>query len=133
MLETAVAVDRSGLPLYWHCPMGRSSAFLPDSRTLWDVMWTHRGSLLGVAHTHPGSGPTRPSWTDLTTFAAVEAALGKRLIWWIASETHLAAFSYIGPGEHDYARCTLEPGDGDDWLDHLRDLSYDRPAHHREM
>lgn len=93
-------------PVYWHLPAGRTTASLPDSRKLWEVFWDLKWEaalgLLGFAHTHPGSGVPSPSWTDLTTFAAVESGLGRRLHWWIASSTHLIVLNWQGPDVHDY-------------------------------
>jgi hypothetical protein len=50
------------------------------------AFWENRERVSGFAHTHPGSGLPEPSHTDLTTFAAVEAGLGKRLNWFILTE-----------------------------------------------
>lgn len=122
MLETAVVIDENQRPLHWHTPAGRTVGSLPDSADLWTVLWEHRGDLAGVAHTHPGSGAPLPSREDVTTFAAVEAGLGVRLIWWIASSDVLAAFAYAGPGKYDYAAVAL-PEDNPDWLPKLRELS----------
>ncbi|MEL6349922.1 MAG: hypothetical protein AAFV53_42865 [Myxococcota bacterium] len=103
MLESAAVIAVSGEVLYWHLPARRTVAALPDSRTLWEILWAHRDHLAGVAHTHPGAGLPAPSWTDLTTFAACEDGLGERLIWWIATPDHLAAFTHHGPNRLDYA------------------------------
>ena len=84
-IETGVVLDLAGQPLYWHLPPGRSMGGLPDSRNLWDVIWENRDIISGFAHSHPGSGKPGPSHTDVTTFAAIEAALGRRLDWWIVS------------------------------------------------
>jgi len=94
MMEAAVVIDNQHRPIYWHIPHNRSVGALPDSRTLWDILWVNRDIVLGVAHTHPGSGPLGPSQTDLTTFAAIDQALGRRLQWWIANADSLATCSY---------------------------------------
>lgn len=91
MIETAVVIGKRG-PLYWHLPPGRSGGSIPDSRRLWDVIWENRKEIVGIAHTHPGSGPTGPSTTDLTTFGAIERALGMKLRWWIASSDTLSVW-----------------------------------------
>lgn len=101
-IETGVVVNLQGEPIFWHLPDNRSTGYLPDSRTLWDVLWENRNDLLGFAHSHPGKGYPYPSHEDLTTFAAVEAALGRRLSWWIMSESLIVLFKWIGPGDHDY-------------------------------
>lgn len=85
MMEAGVLLDLKGHPIFWHTPNDRSGGALPDSRTLWDVMWENRDRISGFAHTHPGYGKPGPSYTDITTFAAIEEALGKRLDWAIAS------------------------------------------------
>lgn len=118
--------------LYWHNPEGRSEAYLPDSRTLWEVIWENRDKVIGFAHSHPGVGVPGPSWEDITTFAAVEAALGKRLNWWIINKNSSALIKWIGPGIHDYTR--LFRGDSVTgvisekqrmpWIDELRKASY---------
>ena len=82
MLEAAAVIDTTGSLIHWHVPAGRSAVSLPDSRSLWSVLWDSRDRLAGVAHTHPGTGRPVPSWEDLTTFSACEAGLGVRLSWW---------------------------------------------------
>jgi len=81
MLETALVFDLNGKTIYWHEPEGRTAGSLPDSDALWDFLWENRHRLGGVAHTHPWIGAARPSHTDITTFAAIEKALGKHLLW----------------------------------------------------
>lgn len=102
MIEAAAVIGPGGEVLHWHLPAGRTSTRLPDSRSLWEVLWARRDDLVGVAHTHPGSGPPTPSQEDVTTFAACEAGLGRRLVWWIASVDHLTAFTWCGPDRTDY-------------------------------
>lgn len=85
MIETAVVFDFHGETLLWHEPTGRSSGQIPDTSSLWDFIWENRAIVHGIAHTHPWFGIPGPSTTDLTTFAAIEKALGKRLIWPILS------------------------------------------------
>lgn len=89
MNEAGVVLDKHGMPIYWHLPLIRTDTSLPDSPLLWVVIWANRTNLSGFAHTHPGSGIPAPSNTDATTFAAIEAALGRRLDWWIASSTDI--------------------------------------------
>jgi len=84
-IETGVVLNLHGEPIYWHVPAERSFAFLPDSRDLWDVLWSRRDEVGGFAHTHPGEGMPAPSSTDVTTFGAIESGLGKCLDWWILS------------------------------------------------
>jgi hypothetical protein len=102
MIETAAVFDLDGNVIHWHLPPGRAGGWIPDSRNLWDVLWENRERLGGVAHTHPWHGEAWPSGTDVTTFAAVEAALGLRLVWPIVTMTEVRTFRWVGPGKHDY-------------------------------
>lgn len=103
MMETALVFDLDGNTIHWHEPAGRSKGSLPDSAALWDVLWGNRDRLGGVAHTHPWDGPSGPSQTDVTTFAAVEAALGARLVWPVVTFTHETHVVWVGPGRLDYS------------------------------
>ena len=120
MIETGVVVTGSGA-VYWHLPEGRTGGSIPDSRRLWEVLWEMRKEeVLGFAHTHPGSGVPGPSWTDVTTFAAVELGLGRRVIWWIASSDCVVGFRWKGPGKHSYEAFSIgEPS----WAPKLREHS----------
>jgi len=94
MIELAMVFAKDGSALFWLGPNGCTSGSVPDSHVLWDRIWRNREVIGGVAHTHPGDGPTGASHTDLTTFAAIESGLGKRLIWPIVSSTHVSFFQY---------------------------------------
>jgi hypothetical protein len=123
VIEAGVAVDRNGNPLFWHLPEGRTSGSIPDSRTLWQVLWDafKEDTLLGVAHSHPGSGVPEPSYTDVTTFAAIEAALGTRIYWWITSDTDVVRLEWRGPDKLTYAATIVD--EEPSWADELRRLS----------
>jgi len=129
MLEAAFVFDYRGSVLFWHLPSARSSGALPDSRDLWDVLWENREWLGGVAHTHPWSGRSGPSGTDLTTFAACEKGLGKRLLWPIVTFDHVAIYQWHGSNKHDYRALPEELAgllfDKED-IERLRDLSRGR-------
>ena len=121
MIETGVLVG-DGDFIYWHLPPGRTGGSLPDSRKLWDVLWEHRkDEFLGFAHSHPGAGVPAPSWEDITTFAAVEAGLGRRLHWWITSSDNLVLLLWEGPERYDYIPILLAHKFG--WADQLREYS----------
>lgn len=121
-IEAGVLVDLEGKTLFWHLPMDRSGGYLPDSRDLWTVIWENRANILGFAHSHPGSGETGPSMEDLTTFAAIEAALGRRLVWWITSADQLIELHWAGPEKLAYWQ---GPSVSDpEWLPELRKHSY---------
>lgn len=85
-MEAGVLLDIDGHPIHWHVPGDRSSVALPDSRVLWEIIWFNRARVGGFAHTHPGKGIPGPSYTDVTTFSAVELGLGKELIWPILTD-----------------------------------------------
>ena len=123
MIEAGAVISREGMVLFWHLPEGRSAGSLPDSRTLWQVLWDtfKADTLLGFAHSHPGMGVPGPSYSDVTTFAAIEAALGRRLDWWITSSDHVVLLRWGGPDKISYLSTlvTEEPA----WLIELRRLS----------
>ena len=123
-MEVGVLLGPGQKVLYWHNPEGRSEAYLPDSRSLWEVMWENRHRLSGFAHSHPGSGPVSPSWEDVTTFAAIEAALGRRLNWWIVNKYHISLVTWKGPDKCNYQVINLSENGlkSDDCLDWVRDL-----------
>lgn len=120
-IEAGVLLDNDGTPIYWHTPEDRNTVALPDSRTLWDIIWENRKRDLGFAHSHPGSGVPGPSWEDVTTFAAIEAALGTRLAWYICSADHIVVLRFVGPHKHHYSGPLLltDPP----WLAQLRSKS----------
>jgi hypothetical protein len=120
-IEAGVVIDLNGEPIHWHLPPGRSGGSLPDSRNLWDVLWDNREHIAGFAHSHPGSGVPGPSHTDVTTFAAIEAALGRRLKWWITSSEHVIVLHWEGPSKHTYKQTQLNKDPS--WVVELRRLS----------
>lgn len=121
MIESGVVLDKSGNALHWHLPNNRSGGALPDSVDLWEIFWNNRENISGFAHTHPGYGNTGPSYTDVTTFSAVERGLGKKLDWWIASGDNMVLVRWSGPDALDYSitSVTMEP----DWVHKLRENS----------
>lgn len=94
MIEAAFVFDVDGMLICWHQPPACTGGSIPDSAKLWNVLWENRNNLGGVAHSHPGRGATGPSHTDLTTFAAVERGLNRRLLWPIMTLTHVNYFTY---------------------------------------
>lgn len=120
-MEVGVVVDREGQVLYWHVPPGRCHTGLPDSRTLWEVLWERRAELGGFAHSHPGRGEPCPSALDRSTFSAIEAALGRRLDWWITSEDTLGLFRFDEQLGAHAAVAPLNAFEGEPgWLSALR-------------
>jgi hypothetical protein len=101
-MEAGYVFDFHGGLIHWHVPPDRSMSALPDSRSLWDVLWKNREILGGVAHTHPFTGVAVPSQTDLTTWAAVEQGLGQRLVWPIVTFSQVGYFTWEGPGRLTY-------------------------------
>ncbi len=134
MIETGVVVSVHHEPIFWHEPGGRSSGALPDSRTLWNVLWqAHRdGWLSGFAHTHPGGGMPGPSQEDLSSFVAIENALGRPLNWWIvnADMTVLVRKSTLDsvPGREIYGTTRV---DDPVWVPDLRRRSGIGPTPYR--
>lgn len=124
MIEACVVIDLDGNPIRWHDPR-HSAVKIPDSDDLWEFLYENRGRVAGIAHTHPGSGMPSPSWTDVTTFAAIESGLSRRpfrrLKWWIASSDRLVVAEWVGPGQHDYGcrHLDAEP----EWTAELRHRS----------
>ena len=124
MMEAGYVFDRQGRGISLHLPQDRSSGYLPDSRALWQFLWDYREDVGGFIHTHPWDGEACPSWTDVTTFAAIETGLGRRLIWPIATFTDLVYLEWTGPERLDYRpmrerRFRLEPEE----VKNLRELS----------
>lgn len=131
-IENGCVISNSGDVIYWHSPPWRNFASLPESRDLWEVLWTHRDELWGFAHSHPGNGNAYPSWTDITTFDGVELALGKRLKWPILTKNGACLVTYRGPGKYDYMVEQLDDQEVKDlnwssWVENLRTLSYNFP------
>ena len=126
MLETGVVLSLAGIPLYWHMPTNRTASSLPDNATLWEMIWQYRQIVSGFAHSHPGRGLPGPSYEDVTSFAAIEAALGRRLEWPILSANAMVCCRFVGPHRFDYGRIVVahEPA----WTHELRLRSY----HHLE-
>lgn len=122
MKEACVVVGLDMEALRWELPEGRTSVSIPDSADLWAFLWDKRHVLAGTAHSHPGSGVPEPSYTDVTTFAATEAGLGRRLKWWITTSDHLVVLHWVGPGRLDYAGEVVL--DEPPWLHRLREESY---------
>lgn len=122
-VEAAAVVWRDG-SVTLHEPDGRSAASIPDTRSLWDLCFGGRDRLAGIAHTHPGSGYPSPSREDLTTFAAMEKGLGRRIRWWILSRDSsvLLERSPKNPG-YDVTDF-LTPDDEPAWMEVLRAASY---------
>lgn len=118
-IEAGVLIDKGGAPIHWHLPAGRTAGSIPDTRELWDVIWENRATLSGFAHSHPGHGIPAPSWEDVTTFSAIELAIGRRLIWWITSEDSLIAARWNGPHKYSYKSYVLTDLDPF-WVQQLR-------------
>lgn len=91
-----------------------SASALPDSRSRWQAIWSHRDVLTEIAHSHP-TGLAAFSSEDDTTMAAIDAALGRPLRYSVATPHLLIRISRDSEAwiEHD------EPW----WVDWLRILS----------
>jgi hypothetical protein len=131
MMEAGVVLGLDNKPLYWHTPNERSGGALPDSRALWDFIWENRQQVTGFAHTHPGSGVPGPSHTDITTFVAIEAALGKHLNWFILSSDNQVLVLEDTDDNGDCYFVTVELNTPEihtpkntEWMTKLRELSH---------
>lgn len=82
--EIAVVIGLDNIPIYWHTE-NTTAGSISDSSFLWNVIWENRNNIKGVAHSHPGSGYSFPSFTDLSTFSALDLGLGRKLTYWITS------------------------------------------------
>ncbi len=102
MMEVGVLIDLNGQPLHWHLPENRSAAYLPDSVSLWKIIWNNREKISGFAHSHPGRGLPSPSQEDVSTFSGIEIALGRRWNWWITTQDQVKRFHWTGPTRYDY-------------------------------
>lgn len=122
MIEAGVVVDNKHNPIHWHLPPDRSAGALPDSRELWDIFWDNRETVAGFAHTHPWNGEAWPSSTDLSTFRAIELALGRTLVWWVVTFDHVAWISWNTVTQAYDLRPVLEPSSLP-WVARLRELS----------
>jgi hypothetical protein len=125
--EAAIVLDLGGRVTLSHLPPGRSAVSLPDSTYLWDHIWRTRLHVGGVAHLHPGSGEPHPSREDVTTFAAIERGIGRRLRWWISSADMTVRLEW-GTYAHGYVTRELwRFRDGEPpWVHFLRGLGDDR-------
>lgn len=65
----------SGGAILWADASGSPMA-LPDSRARWEAIWSRRGELVEIAHSHP-HGPAAFSREDETTMEALDSALGR--------------------------------------------------------
>lgn len=63
-----------------------SPVSLPDSRDRWQVIWRLREHIVEIAHTHPLGGAAFSS-EDETTMAALNSALGRRLVYSVVTPT----------------------------------------------
>jgi hypothetical protein len=124
-MEAGVVVGIDGEAIHWHLPSNRSIASLPDSRTLWDVIWENRHRIVGIAHSHPGAGLPGPSYTDVTTFRAIEKALGRKLVWWIVSEDRVVICEWQRRSRSEPGTWVpIEAEQDQPWLEELRRHSY---------
>lgn len=55
-----------------------SATALADSRARWEAIWTYRGELEAIVHSHP-VGPAAFSAEDESTMQAIDSALGKAM------------------------------------------------------
>jgi hypothetical protein len=109
--------------LCWHLPAGRTSASVPDTTDLLELLLRHRPHMAGTAHSHPGDGVPGPSWTDVTTYAALEKYFRRRFKHWIASMDRMVSISWAGPDRYDYAVTVIAKDEEPAWAAELRQKS----------
>jgi hypothetical protein len=120
-MEVGLVFDKEGKTIHWHLPPGRDGGFIPDTDSLWDIMWENRHNLGGFAHTHPWKGEAHPSADpDLTTFKAIEDGLGMRILWWVVTFTDAKCFVHLD--DDDYTEDQDPPIRVED-IDELRRIS----------
>jgi hypothetical protein len=90
---------------------GGSAGALPDSRERWAAIWRLRDALAEIAHSHP-RGPLAFSTEDLTTMAAIDAALGRPLCYSVVTAEKVLRRTAGG--------ATLEPDPEPTWAPALR-------------
>ena len=95
-----------------------STTSIPDSRERWQVIWDHRAEITEIAHSHPGDFLDF-SKEDLTTMQAVEAGLGRNLIWSIITKD-----GFLSRTDGIDTRRTDSPW----WVEFMRKLSYDEQS-----
>lgn len=76
--EVCFLLDEDGAILW--SDASQSPVLLPDSRARWEAIWRLREQLVEIAHTHP-VGPAAFSSEDETTMDALDAALGRGLVY----------------------------------------------------
>jgi len=119
--EVGVVLDLNERPILWHLPEDRTLTSLPDSPDLWQFIWDNRDRISGIAHSHPWYGDATPSHEDVTTFAAIERALGKRLRWWVVTFDRIMTVNWFGPGDLDYG--CIAYGSNPEWVAEIREKS----------
>ena len=122
-LEAGVLLSVTEEPIYWHEPADRSISALPDSRILWNHIWDNRNRILGFAHSHP-LGIIYPSQEDITTFSAIEIAIGKRLLWPILTKEVITYWRWQGPNKFNYRQIYDFHSSNKKWIHKLYNISY---------
>lgn len=102
MKELGLLIWNDGSVWIDHEAPNRTAGSISDSADLWQSFWDNRHRVMGHAHTHPGGGVPGPSWTDITTYAAIELGLGKRLDWYVVNRDAVVVCHWKGPNAHDY-------------------------------
>jgi len=104
-----ILVEDKILRIYFGSPTAS-----PDERARWEIIWTHRGEITEIAHSHPGEFLDF-SHEDLTTMEAVEAGTGRKYVWSVVTKTGLLSRQ---------AGRDVRHGPAPWWLDLMRRLSY---------
>lgn len=122
MREAAILINIWGCGILQHQPENASVVAIPDKKSFWDFILENKDQIAGIAHSHSGSGEPWFSHEDVTTFAAIEQGLGKRLYWPIITSDSILTFGWVGPKRLDY-NIVKDHVDNNYWVDELRRIS----------
>lgn len=116
--------DQEGKALFWLGPNGCHAGAVEDSHVLWQRIWDAREVIGGVAHTHPWGGYPHPSDTDVTTWRALELALGKRLVWPIITMDQMTCYKWFPAENSDcyYRAVAWAHRYTDHWLNNVLEM-----------
>jgi hypothetical protein len=100
MTPTGALIDTSNRVLYWLKPL---TLAWTENKPFWDTFWKNRDRVIGFAYTQTGHTICPfPSYDQITMFAAAEAAIEKRLQWWIVDESACSLARWDGRYRLDY-------------------------------
>ena len=81
------------------CDASDSPVAIPDARERWEAIWSRRELVVEIAHTHPLGG-LHFSSTDEGTMEALDAALGRKLIYSVVTPDAMLRRTWPDPESH---------------------------------